>query len=86
MKQVRFNLPPFITILDTIYHIRKQIHLSDYLSLEMLPRFQQKCSTPTPRQPFEVVSQVNHCHVDCHLPLRSQGILPGDILIVLPKT
>lgn len=78
MKSVRFYLPAEITIQDTILDIRRKIHLSRDTSLGMFRRFQNHSNQ------CKVMSQVLRSKVLIDTPLREQGILPGDILLVLP--
>lgn len=80
MKRVRFYLPPEITIQDTILNIRRKIKLSSDTSLEMFRRFQSDYDNDI----YKVFSQMCQRNVSLKDPLRDQGILPGDILVVLP--
>lgn len=79
MKRVRFRIPPEITIQDRILNIRRKIRLTDDISLRMFARFQQSTGTN-----YRICSELYQKEIAIDKPLRSQGILPGDILNVLP--
>lgn len=79
MKQVRFSLPPEITIQDTLLGIRKKIHLTGTLCLKSFRRF-----TECEHAKYSVYSRMCNSLININDPLRSQGVLPGDTLIVLP--
>jgi hypothetical protein len=76
-KRVRFNLPRTLVIYDTILGVRRTIPFYSNLSLQMLPRFFLSSSSPP-----HIKSKLNNNLIDIHLPLRKQGVYPGDILIV----
>lgn len=80
MKRVRFYLPPEITIQDKILNVRKKVKLTSELSLRMFRRFSNLHEST-----IQVYSQISRKIINLDIPLRSQGILPGDILLVLPE-
>jgi len=77
MKKVRFRLPSEVVIKDTILNLRKRIRLTKDVSLDMFYRFKQ--------YPCRVESNLYGKSISLSEPLRSQGVLPGDILVVLPS-
>lgn len=79
MKRVRFRIPPEIIIQDRILNIRRKIRLTNDLSLKMFRRFQQN-SIPN----FKIRSELCEKELVVDQPLRSQGILPGDIINIIP--
>ena len=79
MKRVRFCIPPEITIQDRILNVRRKIHLTNDLSLKMFRRFQQSTV-----KNYRICSELYEKEITIDKPLRSQGILPGDVLNVLP--
>ena len=79
MKRVRFRIPPEITIQDRILNVRRKIHLTNDLSLKMFRRFQQSTV-----KNYRICSELYEKEITIDKPLRSQGILPGDVLNVLP--
>lgn len=81
MKRVRFCIPPEITIQDRILNIRRKIRLTDDLSLKMFRRFQQPKISD-----YKICSELYKKELVIDKPLRSQGILPGDIINVIPNT
>lgn len=79
MKRVRFCIPPEIIIQDKILNIRRKIRLTDNLSLKMFRRFQQ-----SKIQNYKICSELYEREILIDKPLRSQGIIPGDIINVIP--
>jgi hypothetical protein len=80
MKRVRFYLPPEITIQDTILNVRRKVKLNKDTNLSMFRRFHRDYDT----RECKVYSAMCERNVSIIKPLRSQGVLPGDTLIVLP--
>ena len=79
MKRVRFYIPSEITIQDKILNIRRRIRLTNDLSLKMIRRFQE-----IKNKDYKIYSESYNGEITIDKPLRSQGILPGDIINVIP--
>ena len=79
MKRVRFYIPSEIIIQDRILNIRRKIQLTDNLSLKMIRRFQEMKN-----KDYKICSESYKKEIAIDKPLRSQGILPGDIINIIP--
>ena len=62
-----------------ILNIRRKIRLTDDLSLKMFRRFQQIHS-----KDYKICSELYEKEITIDKPLRSQGVLPGDIINIIP--
>lgn len=82
MKRVRFYLPPEITIRDTILGIKRKIPLTRDMTLKMIRRFQ---NPEFKTSHYKICSETYDREILIDIPLRSQGIVPGDTIHIIPN-